>query len=271
MLSGIEIGRIVPDLAKAGVGDATVDDVLSMASGAKCFVGDKWSREGLVEFAMNGFCSAGFLEGKDRDLNNLGYFQFLQAVKKDPEREHGTAFDYKGVDTQAAVVAAEVAFGRPFHELLSELVWSKIGAEHDARICCDHYGCSLAPFGISATQRDCARWGLIHLPRHKEKTLPTRFVERLTESHSGYASEHARKISPHPHGYRDQYWVYPSGPDGGFYAGGWMGQRIHMFPSLSVVIVQSATLWPDNYRDVIKDGPAFHTIAKYVAKAYERQ
>ncbi len=50
-----------------------------------------------------------------------------------------------------------------------------------------------------------------------------------------------------------------------------MGQRIHMFPSLSVVIVQFATLWPDNYREVIKDGPAFHEVAKYVARAFERR
>ena len=47
-----------------------------------------------------------------------------------------------------------------------------------------------------------------------------------------------------------------------------MGQQIRIFPTLHVVIVQLATLWPDNYAKLVPDGPAFFEVAKYVSKAY---
>ena len=72
-------------------------------------------------------------------------------------------------------------------------------------------------------------------------------------------------------GYRDQYWIYPKGKGGAFAAGGWMGQQIQIYPTLNVVIVQLATLWPDNYPQLVPDGPAFLKVARFVANTYREQ
>ncbi len=273
-LEETELGRehkiedAIPALAESGLAQATVNDVMNMASGLKCFNGDKWDFDALVAFGLDYLCSVGFLDSPDNRIPETGWLAFLKTVKQESGRCHGEAFDYKDADSRSAILAAELAYGRPFHELFAERIWSKIGAEHDAHICCDQFGSSSTPLGFSATLRDCARWGLIHMPNSKRKILPLSFLNGLVESHSGYQSKLARKLSDHPAGYRDQYWVYPSGEKGGFFAGGWMGQRIHMFPSLNVVVVQLATLWPDNYSDLINDGEAMHRVARYVAQRY---
>jgi CubicO group peptidase (beta-lactamase class C family) len=275
-----KIGSILPELAKCGLADATLDDVLNMASGVKNFVGPTWTFDGMVSFAMRGLnVASGFLESNDEDTmrSALGCMGFIATTEKEQGRGHGAGFDYKDIDSRTAIAAAERVLGRPFHELFTDLIWSKIGAEHDAYICCDRYGSALTPLGFSATLRDCARWGLMHLPEAGRPVLPEAFVRELVNPHPAFLSPAARQLDTVPQatlengGYRDQYWIYPKGPGGGFAAGGWMGQQIHVYPSLNVVIVQLATLWPDNYPQIVPDGPAFVRVAEFVSKAYREQ
>ncbi|MHB8952094.1 MAG: serine hydrolase [Pirellulaceae bacterium] len=271
---------VVPELAACGISDATLDDVLNMASAVKNFVGPEWTFDGMVDFAMRGMnVASGFLESKDEDksTSRLGCMGYIASTEKEQGREHGAGFDYKDVDSRTAVAAAERALGGPFHELFTDRIWSKIGAEHDAYVCCDRYGSALTPLGISATLRDCARWGLMHLPNSDRTILPRAFIGELVNSHPGFHSSAARKMDTVPQatvergGYRDQYWIYPKGRGGGFGAGGWMGQQIRIFPSLRVVVVQLATLWPDNYASLVSDGPAFLRVAEFVSRAYEEE
>jgi CubicO group peptidase (beta-lactamase class C family) len=272
------VGDILPELKQSGLGTATIDQVLNMASSAKTYVGDPWSFDGMIDFALRRWMVAcGLIEWNEMDpeLLKLGCLGFLATVGKEANRE--TGFDYKDVDSRTAVAAAERVLGGPFHELFSDLIWSKIGAEHDAYVCCDQFGNALTPFGVSATLRDCARWGLMHLPEAPRSILPQKFIENLVHPHPSFASSRTRKLDTVPAitwkngGYRDQYWIYPKGEGGGFLAGGWMGQQIHIYPSLNVVIVQLATLWPDNYAELVPDGPAFLKLAEFVAETYRKQ
>ena len=48
-------------------------------------------------------------------------------------------------------------------DLISELVWSPIGAEHDAEITCDGVGTAIHDGGMCATARDLARFGVMLL------------------------------------------------------------------------------------------------------------
>jgi CubicO group peptidase (beta-lactamase class C family) len=57
----------------------------------------------------------------------------------------------------------EVATGTPYVELVSERLWSRIGAEHDAAITVDTAGFPFTGGGMTATLRDIARYGLTHL------------------------------------------------------------------------------------------------------------
>ncbi len=228
------IDAVLPELAKCGLADATIDDVLNMASGVKNYIGPAWTFDGMVDFAMKGlFASSGFIEyhGMDPTVPQIGCMEFIATTEK--ASEHGVCFDYKDVDARTVVAAAERVLQGSFHELFTDLVWSKIGAEHDAYVCCDCYGRALTPFGFSATLRDCARWGLMHLPDTGRSVLPQDFVANLVNPHPTFSSPSSKRLDTVPEvtlkngGYRDQYWVYPKGDGGAFTAGGWMGQQIH--------------------------------------------
>ena len=50
-----------------------------------------------------------------------------------------------------------------FADAMSRLLWSRIGAEHDAEITVDRHGNALSDGGISVTLRDLARFGQLYL------------------------------------------------------------------------------------------------------------
>src|SRR5204862_154872 len=53
----------------------------------------------------------------------------------------------------------ERAAGRPMAELISELIWAPMGAEHDASLLHDGLGAAVHDGGLCATARDVARFG----------------------------------------------------------------------------------------------------------------
>jgi len=78
-------------------------------------------------------------------------------------REHGSMFYYKCAATAVLAWVCERAAKRRFADLLSEFVWSKLGAERDAEFICDVNGQTVPSAGMSVTLRDFARWGQLYL------------------------------------------------------------------------------------------------------------
>jgi hypothetical protein len=79
------------------------------------------------------------------------------------ERAHGGSFEYQSILTDVLGWVLERAGAMPFAELLSDRIWSKMGAEHDAEVTVDSHGCALADGGVCTTLRDLARFGLLQL------------------------------------------------------------------------------------------------------------
>lgn len=153
------ITTYLPELKDAGFGRITIEHLLRMASGINC-------RELLpnMEAITNPeTCFYQLLEqtglfpepkgGVKKDL--------LQIIKEVGVVEvPGKTYDYSGVNSVLLAMIAERLTDTPYHELLSSMIWSKIGAEQDALITMASTGISGSYGPMMMTLRDMARYGL---------------------------------------------------------------------------------------------------------------
>ena len=77
--------------------------------------------------------------------------------------EPGTVFQYKESDTRVLSWVCEKVTGTRIADLISELIWSKLGMEFETYTTCDGLGSMPTADGISVTLRNFARWGQMHL------------------------------------------------------------------------------------------------------------
>ena len=170
-LLGIEVGRgpltrdalvadVAPEFAGTSVADATVGQLVDMTVGtgfeeAHDRLADSDEEPDVVRFMRQSGSLP--LDGA-APIGTLGSFrEFDQAYP------HGEHFEYRTPLTCVLGRVLEVATGRPYVELVSERLWSRIGAEHDAAITVDTAGFPFTGGGMTATLRDIARYGLSHL------------------------------------------------------------------------------------------------------------
>src|SRR6185503_19057923 len=73
------------------------------------------------------------------------------------DRSHGDTFAYATPVSDVLGWLLERADGRDGAEALEHDIWSKIGAEHDARLGRDAAGTALMGAGLAMTTRDLAR------------------------------------------------------------------------------------------------------------------
>jgi CubicO group peptidase (beta-lactamase class C family) len=95
-------------------------------------------------------------------------------------RKHGKRFEYKSVETDVVAWALERAANKSLAELMSELIWKKIGAEQHAFFTVDRASTALANGGFNATLRDYARFGLMMQNGGKvgsKQVVPASWVE----------------------------------------------------------------------------------------------
>ena len=151
------VASIVPELAGSAFGNATVRQVMDMTTGLAYSEdyanpqADIW----IYSAAASPLPKPAGYDGPN------GYFEYLQTVR--PEGEHGDAFHYKTINTDALGWIVSRVTGKEITELLSERIWSRMGAEQDAYMTVDGIGTPFAGGGLSAGLRDLGRIGLLML------------------------------------------------------------------------------------------------------------
>lgn len=130
---------------------------------------------------------------------------------------HGGPFEYRSCETDVLGWICEVAGGRPMPELMSELLWSRIGAQCDATIGVDAAGTGIFDGGINACLTDMIRFGSLFLRDGVSLTgqhvVPAAWIADTLDG--GPDSREAFAASPEdnpmPGGmYRNQVWFpYP--------------------------------------------------------------
>jgi CubicO group peptidase (beta-lactamase class C family) len=171
---------------------------------------------------------------------------YEQIVSLGNARQHGEVFDYRSILTELLAWVLERASGVRYPELVSETVWSRIGAEQDAEITIRH-GVALPDGGICVTLRDLARFALMHLREGRvgdAQVVPREWVLDTRNGDEECLRAYARAEDPGVHDgemYRNQWWVLDRGRA---YAGlGIHGQMMYVNVPADVVCVKLST-WP---------------------------
>jgi len=186
--------------------------------------------------------------------------------------EPGKQFHYATPLTEVLAELVRRVTGKPDYEVLSDMIWSKIGAEHDALMIVDDSGRGLGSSGLISTARDLARFGQMILQHgtyngHQivDSSLTDDFIRGADpEVFVKWAKEHAPTTVGFS--YRNQWWVTHN-EHGAFSALGIFGQMIYIDPKANMVVVKLASQAKAN--DPIEDEncwPALHAVAKELMK-----
>ena len=150
------VTAFVPALANCGYAGATVRHLLDMRSG--------------IAFSENYLDPTAEIHALDQAIGwaprsgpdvPATLYDFLLTLRQ--KSAHGGPFEYRSCDTDVLGWVCEAAGGQRMPELMSELVWSRIGAQCDATIGVDAVGTGFFDGGISACLTDMIRFGSLFL------------------------------------------------------------------------------------------------------------
>jgi CubicO group peptidase (beta-lactamase class C family) len=233
----------VPELAVSGYSGATVRHVLDMRSGI-LFSEDYLDPRAEIRRLEQ---CIGWSPAADPPAP-ASLYDFLVTLRQGGP--HGGPFAYRSCETDVLGWVCERVGERRMPELLSDLLWSRLGAAHDADISVDKTSVAVHDGGMSATMRDLGHFGQMLL---NDGVSPT--GERLLSAYwirdtftGDPDSRPAFAASPTDTGmpggmYRNQFWLpYPAGTDV-LLCLGIHGQMVYVNPRARVVGVKLSS-WP---------------------------
>ena len=251
----------IPELTESAFGDATVRQVLDMTTG---LVFSEDYGDPNAEIWQH--AAAGNPLPKPADYTGpKTYFEFLQTVQK--QGKHGRSFAYKTINTDVLGWLITRVTGKPVTEVLSEKVWSKIGADLDAYMSVDSIGTPFSGGGLSAGLRDMARFGQIILDDGKvddNQIVPASVIQSIRGGGSQRAFADAGYSLLKGWSYRSMWWITHNN-HGAFMARGVYGQALYIDPAADMVIARFAS-HPVAFNAAIDPTslPAYEALANYL-------
>jgi CubicO group peptidase (beta-lactamase class C family) len=151
-----EVTYYVPALINSGYAGATVRHLLDMRSGINFSEDylDPLAEVRLIEQAI------GWAPRTVPDLPTTMYDFLTTLVQKSP---HGGPFEYRSCETDVLGWICEAASGLRMPELMSQVLWAKLGARNDATIGVDSVGTGMFDGGINTCLSDLVRFGSLFL------------------------------------------------------------------------------------------------------------
>jgi CubicO group peptidase (beta-lactamase class C family) len=233
----------VPELGPSGYRGASLRDILDMRSGVE-FSEDYTDLDAevrVIEQAM------GWRPASDRRVPSSMY-AYLTTLGG--TGEHGGVFDYRSCETDVLGWVCERATSTRMADLISELVWSPIGAERDAEITCDRAGTAIHDGGMCATARDLARFGVMLLAGGEvagRRVVPATWLRESWTADPDILEAFARSVSgPYLPGgwYRNKFWFVPREQHVVLLCLGIYGQMLYVNPGTGTVAAKLSS-WPD--------------------------
>ncbi len=262
------VDRYLPEVSGSGWEGVSVQDVLDMASGIA-----------VLEIDEPGAYSD----------PATGYYQYeasLDWLVKTPDTwsstydyvasmERGIApgelYEYTSPNTFVLSWLAERITGKPFNEVVTELLWSKLGAESDALLSMSSAGAPASHGGISATVRDVARLGLLFTPSWQvvasEQVISDAHLAKIQTGGRREIVSQSGVGEPPGFGFGDElprhstYQWDAVTEDGDFYKGGYGGQGLYVSPARDLVVAYTGTPGLD------KAGNRLRWVARQLAKS----
>ncbi|MCG2599728.1 MAG: beta-lactamase family protein [Achromobacter sp.] len=257
------VAQYVPELKDTGFGDATIRQVLDMTTGiqfSENYADPKAEIWAYTRAGGMGVRPPGY-QGPQT------FYEFLQTVKK--EGEHGQAFAYKTANTDVLGWVIRRVTNKSVGVNLSERVWSKLGAEHDAYFMVDPVGSEFAGGGLNTTLRDLARFGetmRLDGKFNSQQIIPKAVIDDIRKGGDRQLFAQAAGASATMPGwsYRDMWWVSHN-EHGAYAALGIHGQVIYIDPKAEMVIARygSHPLGSNQHLNPTSL-PAYHALAKHL-------
>jgi CubicO group peptidase (beta-lactamase class C family) len=239
----------IPELASSVYGGCTIRHLLDMAVGI-AFSEDYDDPRGDVARYRH---AAGW-DPLPAGEAPIDLRSFLSQQKPDGNR-HGELFHYVSTNTDVLGWVCERACDQPYADILSEYLWTPLGAERDAYITVDARDAMRAAGGICVAPRDLARFGEMIRRRgvtNGRQVVPGAWIDDINErgDPEAWAASEFADIFPQA-SYRSQ-WYRIDRTKGVLVAFGIHGQWIYIHPEAELVIVRMASeatpLDPDRVR-----------------------
>lgn len=165
---------------------------------------------------------------------------YLSSVKRG--RPHDELFHYVSLNTEVLGLIIKKVTGKQPSAIMSEKVWSKMGAEYDAYVVRNSKGFEMVSGSINSTLRDAGRFGQILINNghyHGHQIVPESVVHKIKKGGSieKFADSKRGQQFNNFH-YKDQWWHTDNSA---FFAKGLFGQWIYIDPAIDVVIVKFTT------------------------------
>jgi hypothetical protein len=230
----------VPALANSGYAGATVRHLLDMRSGID-FSDDYLHPTAEVHVLDQ---AVGWAPRSGPDVPST-LRDFLLTLRQ--KSAHGGPFQYRSCETDVLGWICEIAGGQRMPDLMSELVWSRIGAQCDATIGVDSDGTGFFDGGINACLTDMIRFGSLFLhdgvSLTGQQVVPAAWIADTLDG--GPDSRQAFAASPDdnqmPGGmYRNQVW-FPYPGSNVVLCQGMCGQMIYVNRAAEVVAAKLST------------------------------
>ncbi|MBI3699412.1 MAG: serine hydrolase [Afipia sp.] len=258
-----QVTKYVPELKDTAYGDATVRQVMDMTIGVKFSENYADPKAEVFDYARAG----GMVPARPDYTGPKTFFEFLVTLQK--EGAHGDAFAYKTANAEVLAWIVKRASGMSLANLLSQSIWSKIGAEQDAYFMVDSIGTESGGGGLNTTLHDLARFGEMMRNQGKvdgKQVIPAAAVADITIGGSKANFEKAGYTLLKGWSYRDMWWITHNDHNA-YMARGIYGQSIYIDPKAEMVIVRYAShpMAANAANDPVTL-PAFMAVAKALMK-----
>jgi len=194
--------------------------------------------------------------------------EYFKSIKKG--LDHDELFHYVSLNTELLSIISEKVTGKKMSQLMSEKVWSKIGAEHDAFVVKNSGGHELVSAAINSTLRDAGRFGQMILDNgyyNGQQIVPKEVINHIKaggsiEKFAG--SKRGKQFKDFS--YTRQWWHTDNNA---FFAKGLFGQWIYIDSDNELVIVKftTADIPTSTEYDWINNMNLMNEIVKHFAEA----
>jgi CubicO group peptidase (beta-lactamase class C family) len=257
------VSQYVPELQETGFGDATVQQLLDMTTGVQFSEAYGDPRADITRYSDSGSpmtACPGYKGAKT-------YYEYLTTLKK--AGPHGEAFGYKTANTEVLSWILKRVSGQSLADLLSETVWSKIGAEQDAFFAVDTVGTEHTGGGLNTSLRDLARFGemmRLNGRYNGRQIVPAAAIEDICRGGDKEKFARAKYSAYQGWSYHNMWWITHN-EHGAYMALGMHGQNIYIDPKAQMVIVRYASN-PIAGSSAINTVtvPAYMAVAKYLLR-----
>lgn len=258
-----KVSTIIPELKDSALGSSTVRQVMDMTTALD--YSEDYS-DPKADIWVYSKAASPLPKPKNYSGPN-GYFEYLETVKQ--KGVHGEAFGYRTINTDALGWIISRVTNTDLAHLLSERIWSRMGAEQDGYMTVDAKKTPFAGGGLSAGLRDLGRIGLLMLNGgviNGHRLFPKEVVENIRAGGDKKAFAKAGYKSLAGGSYRSMWWIFHN-KHGAFAARGVHGQTIYVDPTADMVIVRFASFPTAKNAQIDPTSlPAYQAVAEYLMK-----